>query len=381
MILTGLALVTLAIWLGLSLGWHGFWRSDVTLRSDQPAPARWPSVSVLVPARNEAATIASMLASLIEQDYPGTLRIVVANDNSDDDTAAEARKEAAGNPAVSIVDARPLPEGWAGKLWALNEAAGAAGEPDFYWLTDADIVHEPPVLTHLVAAATAGHLDLASELVRLRCETVWEKLLVPAYNYYFALLYPFRAVADPMSRIAGAAGGSVLVARSALEKIGGFGAIRGAVIDDCALARAVKQSGGRIALGLGQQSHSLRRYERLGEFWAMVKRSAYTQLGFSPLLLAVTLMGLVLTFAGPPLLTLASLAAGNLVAALAAGLAWCLMVWTYWPSVRHFRLAGIWALALPVASMLYGAMTVASAVAYHGGGDNRWRGRNVVTKT
>ncbi len=378
--LTGLAVLTLIIWLGLAFGWHGFWRSGTRLPGNAPAPARWPSVCVLVPARNEALTIASTLASLIEQDYPGSLRIVVANDNSEDDTAALARAEAAGNPAVSVIDARPLPEGWAGKLWALNEAAAAAGEPDYYWLTDADIVHEPPVLEHLVTAAEAGRLDLASELVRLRCETVWEKLLVPAYNYYFALIYPFRAVADPNSRIAGAAGGSVLVARSAVDKIGGFGAIRGAVIDDCALARAVKQSGGRIALGLGQQSHSLRHYERLGEFWAMVKRSAYTQLGFSPLLLAGTLMGLVLTFVGPPLLTFGGLAAGNIVAALAAGLAWGLMVWTYRPSVRHFGLAGIWAMALPATSLLYGAMTVASALAYHSGGANRWRGRNVVTK-
>ncbi len=380
MILTTLALVTLVIWLGLAFAWHGFWRGDVTLPGDAPAPGRWPSVSVLVPARNEAPTIALTVASLIAQDYPGPLRIVVTDDNSDDGTGAIAREEAVGNPAVTIIDARPLPAGWAGKLWALNEAAAAAGEPDFYWLTDADIVHEPPVLHHLVSAAGAGHLDLASELVKLRCETVWERLLVPAYNYYFALLYPFRAVADPKSRIAGAAGGSVLVSRSAIAKIGGFGAIRGAVIDDCALARAVKQSGGRIALRLGQKSHSLRRYDRLGDFWAMVKRSAYTQLGFSPLLLLGTLMGLVLTFAGPPLLTLGGAASGNMAAASAGGLAWCLMVWTYRPSIAHFGLGSTWALALPVTSMLYGAMTMASAFAYHSGRDNRWRGRNVVTK-
>ncbi len=378
--LTALALVTLAIWLGLAFAWHGFWRSDVMLPDDAPAPAQWPAVTALVPARNEAATIAATVASLMAQDYPGSFNIVVCNDSSEDDTREAALAEANGSPAVRIIDAQALPEGWAGKLWALNEAASAAGEPDFYWLTDADIIHRPGVLKHLVTAAIDGRLDLASELVRLRCRTMWEKLLVPAYNYYFALLYPFRAVADPGSRIAGAAGGSMLMRRSALERIGGFAAVRNAVIDDCALARAVKQTGGRIALGLARNSHSLRGYDELGDFWAMVRRSAYTQLGFSPLLLAGTLAGLVITFAGPPVLALAGLAGREPAAVAAAGLAWWLMWWTYRPSVRHFGLTGTWALALPLTSLLYGAMTLSSAFSYHFRRDNSWRGRNIVTK-
>jgi hopene-associated glycosyltransferase HpnB len=378
--LTALALLTLAIWLGLAFFWHGFWRADVYLPEDAPAPPQWPAVTALVPARNEAATIAFSVASLMAQDYPGAFDIVVVNDNSEDDTREVALAEVDGSPAVRVVDARPLPAGWAGKLWALNEAAAAAGKPDFYWLTDADIVHRRAVLAGLVAAAESGRLDLASELVRLRCQTIWEKLLVPAYNFYFALIYPFRAIADPASRIAGAAGGSVLVRRSRIEAIGGFGAIRGAVIDDCALAKAVKQAGGRLALGLARNSHSLRSYDALGDFWAMVKRSAYSQLGFSPLLLAGTLAGLLVTFAGPPLIAAAGLAGGNLVAALAAGLVFFVMWWTYRPSVGHFGLSPAWALALPAASLLYGAMTVSSAFSYHCGRDNRWRGRNIITK-
>ncbi len=378
--LTTLALVALVIWLGLALSWHGFWRCDVALPQHAPAPAEWPSVTALIPARNEAATIARTVASLMEQDYPGPLRVVVANDSSEDGTREAALAQARGDPAVEVIDARPLPEGWAGKLWALNEAAAAAGEPEFYWLTDADIVHRPGVLKYLVAAAVDGKLDLASELVQLRCRSLWEKLLVPAYLYYFALLYPFRAVAEPKSRIAGAAGGSVLLRRSRLAAIGGFAAIRKAVIDDCALARAVKQSGGRIALGLARDSHSLRAYDELSGFWAMIKRSAYTQLGFSPLLLAGTLAGLALTFAGPPLIAIEAAEDANIAGLAAAGLAFFLMWWTYRPSVAHVRLSGAWALALPVASLLYGLMTLSSGLAHHFGGDNRWRGRNIATK-
>jgi len=236
------------------------------------------------------------------------------------------------------------------------------------------------VLKRLVAAAVDGGLDLASELVQLRCRSLWEKLLVPAYLYYFALLYPFRAVADAKSRIAGAAGGSLLVGRARLAATGGFEAIRNAVIDDCAIARAVKQGGGRIALGLARDSRSLRAYDELSGFWAMIKRSAYTQLGFSPLLLAATLAGLALTFAGPPVIAIAAMVNGNVAGLVAAGLAWLLMWWTYRPSVARFGLSAAWALVLPVASLLYGAMTLSSGLAHHFGGDNRWRGRNIVTR-
>jgi len=378
--LTALAFLTLAIWLGLAFFWHGFWRCDVALPENAPQPAEWPSVAVLVPARNEARTIAKTVASLMAQNYPGPLRIVIANDSSEDGTAEAALAEATGSATVRVIDARPLPERWAGKLWALSEAANAAGKPDFYWLTDADIVHRPRVLKTLVAAAVDGHLDLASELVQVRCRSLWEKLLVPAYLYYFALLYPFRAVADAKSRIAGAAGGSLLVKRSRLEATGGFEAVRNAIIDDCALAQAVKQNGGRIALGLARNSFSLRAYDDLSGFWAMIKRSAYTQLRFSPLLMAGTLAGLALTFAGPPVIAIVALASGNIASLAAAGLAFVLMWWTYRPSVAHFGLSAAWALALPVTSLLYGAMTLSSGLSHHFGGENRWRGRNIVTR-
>jgi hypothetical protein len=239
-----------------------------------------------VPARDEAATIPFSLTGLIEQRYAGAYEIVLADDSSSDDTVAMAGRLASdAEPRLTVVEAGPLPAGWAGKLWTLHRGIEEARphKPDYYWLTDADIAHKPQVLASLVAHAEAERLALASLMVKLPTRTIWEKLLVPAFIFYFALLYPFRAINDPASRIAGAAGGSLLVRRDALEAIGGIAAIKGAIIDDCALAQAVKGSGRRIWIGLAERSRSLRRYRRLGDFWSMVARSAYPQLDYSPL--------------------------------------------------------------------------------------------------
>ncbi|MFW6077440.1 MAG: glycosyltransferase, partial [Hyphomicrobiales bacterium] len=245
-------------------------------------------------------------------------------------------------------------------------------KPDYYWLTDADVAHKPQVLAGLVAHAEAERLALTSLMVRLPTRTVWEKLLVPAFIFYFALLYPFRAVNDPSSRMAGAAGGSLLVRRDALEAIGGIAAIKGAIIDDCALARAIKDSGRRIWIGLAERSRSLRRYRRLGDFWSMVARSAYPQLGYSPLWLTGALLGLAVTFIAPPLLLLAG---GG--AALAGLIAWILMGWAYAPTVRYHGLSPLWAVTLPIAAVLFAAMTIASAVGHYRGQPAQWRGRTV----
>jgi len=373
--LLALAILTILIWLALLAGWHGFWRADQRLPLHPEPLDNWPSVTAIVPARDEAATIPYSLTGLIEQRYSGAFEIVLADDSSSDDTVAMAGRLASdGERKLTVVAAGPLPAGWAGKLWAVQRGIEEARrrQPDYYWLTDADIAHKPQVLAGLVAHAEAERLALASLMVKLPARSLWEKLLVPAFIFYFALLYPFRAVNDPASRIAGAAGGSLLVRRDALEAIGGIGAIKGAVIDDCALAREIKGSGRRIWIGLAERSRSLRRYRHLADFWSMVARSAYPQLEHSPLRLALALLGLGVAFLAPPLLLLA----GGL-AALAGLIAWSLMTWAYAPTVKYHGLSPLWAVTLPFAAALFAAMTIASAVSHYRGQPTLWRGRAV----
>ena len=373
--LLALGIITILIWLALLAGWHGFWRTDQRLPLNPEPLDTWPSVIAIVPARDEAAAIPFSLTGLIEQRYGGDYEIVLADDSSSDDTVVMAGRLASdGERKLTVVEAGPLPSGWAGKLWALNRGIEEARrrQPDYYWLTDADIAHKPQVLAGLVAHAEAERLALASLMVRLPARSLWEKLLVPAFIFYFALLYPFRAVNDPASPIAGAAGGSLLVRREALEAIGGIGVIKNAVIDDCALARAVKGSGRRIWIGLAERSRSLRRYRHLGDFWAMVTRSAYPQLEHSPLRLALALLGLGVAFLVPPLLLIAGGVAG-----LAGLVAWGLMVWAYAPTVKYHGLSPLWAMTLPFAAALFAAMTIASALGHYRGEPAVWRGRAI----
>jgi len=270
------AALTVLGWLYLLLLHGGYWRARERLAADLPAPARWPSVVALVPARDEAETIGETLRSLLGQAYPGSFRVVLIDDGSRDGTAAIAHALASGADAdrLSVVAGRPLPAGWTGKLWALQQGldAVAASPPATDWLlfTDADIRHGPGQLDRLVRQAEARGCDLVSLMVRLRCENRWERLLIPAFVYFFQKLYPFAWIADPRRRTAGAAGGCVLVRRSRLDGLGGLAAIRNRLIDDCALARAVKESGGRIWLGLAEDSVSLRAYPDLDAVWQMV---------------------------------------------------------------------------------------------------------------
>jgi hopene-associated glycosyltransferase HpnB len=373
--LLALGILTVLIWLALLVGWHGFWRADQRLPLTPPALVKWPSVMAIMPARNEAGTIPFSLTGLIEQRYPGAFEIVLADDSSSDDTVVMAGRLASdGEPKLTVVDAGPLPAGWAGKMWTLHRGIEEARrhEPDYYWFTDADIAHKPQVLASLVAHAETERLALVSLMVKLPTRTFWEKLLVPAFIFYFMLMYPFRAVNDPASRIAGAAGGSLLVRRDSLEAIGGIAAIKDAIIDDCALARAVKGSGRRIWLGLAERSRSLRRYRKLGDFWSMVSRSAYPQLEYSLLRLGLALVGLILAFLMPLLLIVIG---GG--AALAGLVSWGLMSWAYAPSVQYHGLSPLWAVTLPVAAVLFTAMTIASAVGYYRGQPAQWRGRTV----
>jgi hopene-associated glycosyltransferase HpnB len=367
-IIAGLSLI---IWIGLAFFWHGFWRTDQKLPSHVSELETWPDVVAVVPARNEEETIGHCLRGLLDQDYPGAFSIVLSNDSSTDNTSLVAREIS--SDRVKIVEAGPLEPGWAGKMWALNQGVSEARAhlPEFFWFTDADIYHRPGVLRALVYQAESKELSLTSLMVKLRVTNMWEKLLVPAFIFFFCLLYPFRAVNDPTSKIAGAAGGCAMIRASALEKIGGLGAVRDAVIDDCAIGRAVKTSGGAIWLGLGEASWSLRGYETLRNFWDMVKRSAYTQLNHSPILALGVLAGLALTFVAPVVLALFGPGA-NLAFA-----AWLIMCGLYWPTSRYYRLNLVWVLSLPLAAVLFGAMTLDSALSHHAGKPGTWRDRDI----
>lgn len=373
------AAAALLAWLYLLFGRSGFWRAGERL-GRPPGIADWPSVAAIVPARNEASTIAETVRSIAGQDYPGALRLVVIDDSSADGTAERARAAAQGiaGVATQIVAAPPLAPGWTGKLWALQQgvqAADASGAPDVYWFTDADIVHGPQVLRGLAAKAAADDRDLVSLMVRLRTESFWERWIVPAFIFFFQMLYPFPAVNDPHDRTAAAAGGCILIRRTALDRAGGIAALKDALIDDCTLAAKVQAAGGRLWLGLADDSRSLRGAETLGPLWRMVKRTAFTQLNYSPLLLFGTLLGLAVTFLAPPLVLTAALLGGDLPAAALAALAYALMALAYRPTLRDYRRPAAEAVGLPVVAALYTAMTLQSALDHWRGRGSDWKGR------
>jgi len=371
---SAVAAISFGIWLYLLLGRGGFWREHVL--PPAPEPQRWPSIIALVPARNEAQYVGRALTSLLTQDYPGNFAVILIDDHSSDDTAALARAavDAAGaQQRLEVLRARSLPSGWTGKLWALSEglaeAQSRAPAPELILLTDADIVHHPSNLRELAARIESECYDLASLMVRLRCETFAERFLVPAFVFFFEMLYPFAWVRDPRHRTAGAAGGCVLVRRAALERIGGLSAIRGEIIDDCALGRAVKR-GGPIWLGLTERTVSLRPYRKIADVWRMVARSAYAQLGYSPLLLLGTIFGLGLTFLAP----VASAASGTEAAPLGLA-AWAAMSFAFLPTLRLYKTAPVWAPLLPLIALVYIAATIDSARRHWQGRGGEWKGR------
>lgn len=381
--LLGLALLSLAIWTYLLVFRGGFWRSDERLEAASAPPGGWPGVTAVMPARNEEDVIFESLPSLLAQDYAGPLTVLLVDDHSSDATAARAQEAAAASDhpeRFRLLQAGALPEGWTGKLWALSEGIGQVDPAsDYVWLCDADITHVPQALSALVSKAEAEGRDLVSLMVALRCEDFWERLLIPPFIYFFQKLYPFAWVKDPRRSTAAAAGGCILLRRTALERIGGLAAIRGALIDDCSLAAAVKRArrpeGSGIWLGLATRARSIRPYEGLGAIWNMVARSAYTQLHYSPLLLAGTLLGMVFTYLVPPALLLAWPLHGDAPAAAVAGLAWALMTCSLLPTLRLYRQPAWIAPLLPVAAGLYSAMTFDSAWRHWRGVGGQWKGR------
>ncbi|MER6155376.1 glycosyltransferase [Streptomyces sp. NPDC001868] len=376
--LAWIAAGSLAAWLWLLLGQGFFWRTDVRLPPRRD-PDDWPYVCVVVPARDEAAVLPESLPSLLAQDYPGRAEVFLVDDGSSDgtgDLAGELSRRFGGLPLTVSSPGEP-PAGWTGKLWAVRhgmELARARG-PEFLLLTDADIAHRPDSLRALVAAARTGGFDLVSQMARLRAESVWEKLVVPAFVYFFAQLYPFRRIGVRGSRTAAAAGGCVLLGAEAAERARIPDAIRQAVIDDVALAGAVKRSGGHIWLGLAERVDSVRPYPRLHDLWRMVSRSAYAQLLHSPLLLTGTVLGLALVYLVPPVGLMVGSATGDLPTALLGGLAWLLMTATYLPMLRYYGQSPWLAPLLPFTAFLYLLMTVDSAVRHHRGRGAAWKGR------
>ncbi|AJC59904.1 hopene-associated glycosyltransferase HpnB [Streptomyces sp. 769] len=370
---------SLLAWLWLLLGQGFFWRTDVRLPARRD-PDRWPSVAVVVPARDEAAVLPASLPTLLAQKYPGRAEVFLIDDGSTDGTGALARELAAGAGGLPLTVASPgEPEpGWTGKLWAVRHGIALARErtaPEYLLLTDADIAHEPDSLRELVAAARSAGLDLVSQMARLRVATPWERLIVPAFVYFFGQLYPFRWVNRRGARTAAAAGGCVLLRREAAERAGVPEAIRHAVIDDVSLARAVQGSGGTVWLGLADRVTSVRPYPRLAELWRMVSRSAYAQLRHRPLLLLGTVLGLALVYLAPPAALLAGVAAGDPVVAAPGGAAWAVMCGTYLPMLRYYRQPPWAAPLLPFTALLYLLMTVDSAVRHYRGRGAAWKGR------
>ncbi len=369
---------SLAAWLWLLFCQGLFWRTDVRL-PQRTRPDEWPSVCVVVPARDEAAVLALSLPSLLAQDYPGRAEIFLVDDGSSDGTGELARELARRHGGLPLTVDSPgePPAGWTGKLWAVRHGIGLARAraPEYLLLTDADIAHAPDSLRELVAAARTGGFDAVSQMARLRVESLWERLVVPAFVYFFAQLYPFRRIGGKRSRTAAAAGGCVLLRTEAAERARIPDAIRHAVIDDVALARAVKRGGGHIWLGLAERVDSVRPYPRLGDLWRMVSRSAYAQLRHNPVVLAGTVAGLALVYLVPPAALVAGLAGGDTATAACGGLAWLVMAGTYVPMLRYYGQPPWLAPLLPFTAFLYLLMTVDSAVQHYRGRGAAWKGR------
>jgi len=364
-----------AIWIYLLLARGGYWLCRV--RDDAPLadPARWPSVIAMIPARNEAAVIGQSLGSVAAQDYPGDLSILLVDDQSADGTAELAREAAAGTARpLAILKGRPLASGWTGKVYALQQGfeaveAGAV-KPDYVWLTDADIEYQPGALASLVRRAQAGGLVATSLMVKLRCESLAERALIPAFVFFFQMLYPFAWVNRRESRTAAAAGGCALVRREALAAAGGFNSIRGALIDDCALAARMKTIG-PIWLGLTDRARSIRVYDRFDDIRRMVARSAYAQLRYSPWMLAGAVLGMLFVYVLPPLAAL--FAHGG---ARGAGLAiWALMAIQFAPIQLFYGRSVLWALALPLVALVYVGFTLDSGWQHARGRGGAWKGR------
>jgi len=378
-----LAAVSVLAWFALLFAWGGFWRADQRLPPVPPKQERWPEIAAVIPARDEAGSIRAVLESHGATAYPGPFSVVLVDDGSKDDTAGIAREAAAVSPRpIHIIAAPPLEPDWTGKLSAVRAGIAAldrlAPDAEYILLTDADIVHAPNTLARLVAEAETRDLALVSLMARLDSRGFWGELLIPAFVFFFQKLYPYPWVNDPARRTAGAAGGCMLVRRDALAASGGIAAIRDALIDDCALGALIKHGPPRRAIWLGLATDevvSLRDNRTLGSIWKMVARSAFTQLRRSALLLAGSVAAITVTYLAGPLAVLLYPFHGDPLAGALGAVAWGISGYAYLPTIRLYRLSAWHAFKLPLAALLYGAMTVSSALDHWRGRGGAWKGR------
>ena len=382
MFLLTIAFLSLIIWLFLLLFWGRFWLADRKLEPQTTKLEYYPSVCAVVPARNEADVLPISLRSLLTQDYPGVFSVVLVDDRSTDETANVARttaRQLSPTNKLQVISGQPLPTGWTGKLWAMKQGIDYAqeqGTPDYFWFTDADIEHSINNLSQLVAQAQKQQCDLVSLMVKLRCDRFWSKLLIPAFIFFFQKLYPFPWVNNPQSRMAAAAGGCILLSRQALEDIGGIATIKDALIDDCALAKAVKADKSRsIWLGLTDSTSSLRPYDSLSSIWDTVARTAFTQLRYSPWLLLGTILGMSLVYFVAPITLIVGIVSSNWLLTVISLLTWLLMSLAYFPTIKLYRLSWLWVFSLPAIAFLYTLMTLDSALRHWRGRGGAWKGR------
>ena len=382
MFLPAIAFLALIIWLFLLLFWGRFWLADRKLEPQIDPLESYPSVCAIVPARNEAEVLPITLRSLLNQDYIGNFSVVLVDDQSTDDTAAVAQKTArqlSQTTRFNLISGQQLPSGWTGKLWAMKQGIDRAreqGSPDYFLFTDADIKHDLSNLSQLVSKAQTQKCDLVSLMVLLRCHSFWEKFLIPAFIFFFQKLYPFPWVNNPQSKIAAAAGGCILISSQALERIGGITVIKDALIDDCALAKAVKSDkSASIWLGLTDSTYSLRPYDSLRSIWNIVARTAFTQLRYSPWLLLGTLLGMSLVYLVAPITLIVGILTANWLLTLISLLTWLLMSIAYLPTIRLYSLSWWWAFSLPAIAFLYTLMTLDSAIRHYRGQGGAWKGR------
>ena len=382
--------LSLLIWLFLLLFWGQFWRGKTNLdlcyqlisTEQDAADAQYPNIWAVVPVRNEAKVISDSLSSLLQQDYRGEFNIVLVDDQSTDRTTTIAKEIAQKlncQSKLHLVTGESLPVGWKGKIWAIAQGIDYLStqniKPGYLLLTDGDIQHDRHNLQKLVDFAQIKQLDLVSLMVLLRCQSFWEKLLIPAFVFFFEKLYPFDWVNNPQKSIAAAAGGCILIRRQTLENIGGIAAIRDALIDDCSLAQKVKAQNYQIWLGLTSSNFSLRPYENLKSIWDMVARSAYTQLNYSVWLLVIAVIGMIILYLSSPIALFVGIIQQNMAIASFGIIIWFLMAIAYLPTIQLYRLSPWWSLSLPAIAFLYTLMTIDSARKYWLGEGEVWKGR------
>jgi hopene-associated glycosyltransferase HpnB len=387
LILLTIAILSLIIWIFLLLFWGQFWRADQQLELNNIDLPSYPSVCAIIPARNEANVLPVSLKSLLNQEYPGEFSIILIDDQSTDKTGEVAQhiaNQLNQSDRLKVISGQPLPVGWSGKLWAMEQGIQTVRNqglsPDYFLFTDADIEHHSTNLKELVTKAEKENLALTSLMVLLRCDSFWEKFLIPAFVFFFQKLYPFPWVNNPQNKMAAAAGGCILIRRDRLEEIGSIPSLREALIDDCTLAQKIKglstpDNPRAIWLGLTEKTKSLRPYDSLDTIWNMIARTAYTQLNYSPLLLLGTVLGMSLVYLAAPVILLLGfyLESRNLM--IMTSLTWFLMAIAYLPTLRLYKLSPLWSLSLPIIALFYNLMTIDSALRHWRGKGGGWKGR------